>query len=155
MDLTGTAITADMLGSRMYVGNLADRLPKLPVNKLTPFFRNVTVKDIIVENAGQFVKITGIPESPFTNFRLENADVKCNKLIRISDARDFSLKNVNLQSADAVIDLLDVNSLTFENVAFTVPDDEIVAKLEGDGTAKIRFQDCTPEKPKGWQTNTR
>ena len=155
MDLSGTAITADMLGSRMYVGKLADRLPALAINELTPFYRNVTVKDIIVENAGQFVKITGIPESPFRNFHLENAEVKCNKLIRISDANDFSIKNVSIQSADAGIDLLDVRGLNFDNVSFKVPGDEIVAKLEGDATADIRFQDCTPEKPKDWETTIR
>lgn len=155
MNLSGTAITADMLGARMYVGELADRLPARPVNSLTPAFRNVTVKDVIVENAGQFMKITGIPESPFQGFRLENADVKCNKLIQISDARDFSFKNVAIQSADAVVGLLDAGRLVFEKVGFQVPGGEIITKLQGEATADIRFQDCTPEKPKGWQTSTR
>jgi len=155
MDLTGTAITADMLGARMYVGELADRLPARPVNKLTPLFRNVTVKDIIVENAEEFVKITGIPESPFSNFQLENADVKCNKLIRISDAKDFTFKNVGIQSADAAISFLDARNVTFDNVSFRVPGNEIITKLQGDATASLRFLNCTPEKPKGWETPTR
>jgi hypothetical protein len=154
MDLTGTAITADMLGARMYVGELADRLPARPINMLTPLFRNVTVKDIIVENAGEFVKITGIPESPFSNFSLENADVNCNKLMRISDAKDFSFKNAAIQSADAGFNLLDARNLTFDNVSFKVPGGEIIPKLQGDATANIRFQNCTPEKPKDWKTTS-
>jgi polygalacturonase len=155
MDLTGTAITADMLGARMYVGELADRLPARPINKLTPLFRNVTVKDIIVENAGEFVKITGIPESPFSNFQLENADVNCNKLMRISDAKDFSFKNAAIQSADAGINLLDARNVTFDNVSFKVPGGEIITKLQGDATANIRFQNCTPAQPKDWETTAR
>ena len=155
MDLTGTAITADMLGARMYVGELADRLPARPVNKLTPHFRNVTVKDIIVENAGEFVKITGIPESPFSNFQLENAEVKCDKLIRISDAKDFAFKNVSIQSADAAVSFLDARNVTFDNVSFQVPGDEIVTKLQGDATANLRFLNCTPSKPKDWDTTSR
>lgn len=155
MDLTGTAITADMLGARMYVGELADRLPVRPVNPLTPFFKNVTVKDIIVENAGEFVKITGIPESPFLNFQLENADVKCNKLMRISDAKNFSFNNVAIQSAEATISLLDVRGLTFNKVSFSIPGGEVLTRLQGDATADVRFQDCTPAKPKDWETNTR
>jgi hypothetical protein len=151
MDLTGTAITADMLGARMYVGELADRLPARPVNKLTPMFQNVTVKDIIVENAGEFVKITGIPESPFRNLQLENADVKCDKLIRISDAKDFSFKNVGIQSADAVISFLDAHNVTFDNVIFKVPRDEIVTSLQGEANTNLRFLNCTPEKPKSWE----
>jgi hypothetical protein len=155
MDLSGTAITADMLGTRQFVGELADRLPARPLNKLTPAFRNVTVKDIIVENAGEFVKITGIPESPFCNFQLENADVKCKQLIRISDARDFTFKDVSLQSDDAVMSFLDARNVTFDHVSFKVPGDEIIAKLQGDATANLRFLNCTPEKPKGWETTTR
>jgi len=154
MDLTGTAITADMLGSRMYVGELADRLPARPINKLTPAFKNVTVKDIIVENAGEFVKITGIPESPFSNFQLENADVNCNKLMRISDAKSFSFNNVAIQSADPTVSLLDVRGLTFDNVSFKVPGGEVVTRTQGDVTADIRFRNCTPEKPKDWKTTS-
>jgi len=152
MDLTGTAITADMLGSRMYVGALADRLPARPMNALTPLYRNVTVKDVIVENAGQFIKITGIPESPFRDFQLENAEVNCNKLIRISDARDLSFRNIRVQSNDATIDLLDVRGLHFDHVSFKVPGEDVVMKLEGPETADVSFKDCTPDKPKGWKT---
>jgi hypothetical protein len=152
MDLTGTAITADMLGARMYVGELADRLPARPINNLTPQFKDVSVKDIIVENAGEFVKITGIPESPFSNFQLENADVNCNKLMRLNDAMNFSFKNVAVQSADAGISLLDVRGLSFDNVSFKVPGSEVVTRIQGDATADIHFQNCTPEKPKDWKT---
>lgn len=155
MDLTGPAITADMLGAKMYVGELANRLPARPVNKLTPFFRNVTVRDIIVENAGEFLKITGIPESPFSNFRIENADANCNKLIRISDAKNFHFKNVHVQSTDAALTLLDARDLLFDEVSFKVPGNEVVATLQGAATTNIRFQNCTPEKPKGWETTTR
>lgn len=155
MDLHGTAIKADMLGARMYVGNLADRLPARAINKLTPHYRNVTIKDIIIENAGQFIKIIGIPESPFDSFKLENADVNCKRLIRLSDARNFSFNNVSVQSQEAMIDLLDAHNLIFNNVSFTVPGNAIIAKLQGDTTANIRFQDCTPEKPRGWDTPTR
>jgi hypothetical protein len=86
---------------------------------------------------------------------LENADVKCNKLIRISDAKDFTFKNVGIQSADAAISFLDARNVTFDNVSFRVPGNEIITKLQGDATASLRFLNCTPEKPKGWETPTR
>ncbi len=154
MDITGTAITADMLGARMYVGELADRLPARPINPLTPRFQNVTIRDIIVENAGEFMKITGIPESPFSNFHLENADVNSKRLIRISDATGFSFKNVAIQATDPSLTLLDARNLTFENVSFQVPGGAVVTKLQGDATANIRFLNCTPEKPKDWKAPT-
>ena len=154
MNLYGTAIRADMLGSRTYVGNLADRLPARPINKLTPRFRNVTVKDIIVERTRQFMHITGIPESPFENLQLTNAEITCNRMFRISDAKDLTFNNVSINSDDAVIDLLDVRDLVFNNVSFTVPEEEIVTKLDGDATANIQFQNCTPVKPEDWNTTT-
>lgn len=155
MDLTGEAITADMLGARMYVGELADRLPARPVGKLTPRFHDVVVRDIIVERSRQFVKLTGIPESPFRNLTVENADVRCARLIQVSDARGLSIRNARIESEDATIALLDVDGLTFDNVRFDVPNGHIAANLQGDATANVRFQNCTPEKPEGWETNAR
>jgi polygalacturonase len=156
MDLTGQAITADMLGSKQYVGDLAKRLPALPINKLTPVYRNVTVKDIIVENAGEFVKITGIPESPFTNFQLENAEVNAKKLMRMSDAKNFTFKNATIKTTDdATMTLLDVQDLTFDNVKFEVPGGEVVVKADGPDTKNIRFENCEPAKPQGWDKPSR
>lgn len=150
----GMAITADMLGSRMYVGELADRLPARAVNKLTPLFRNVTIKDVVVDNAKQFMKITGIPESPFSHFLLENADVQCNQFIKISDARDFTFRNIDFQSQDATINLLDAGNIVFDNVMFHVPGNETIVKAQGDATKNIRFVNCTPQKPQGWSSST-
>jgi hypothetical protein len=154
MDITKTAIEADMLGARMYVGELADRLPARAVNPLTPFFRNITIKDIIVENAGEFMRIIGIPESPFSDFRLENADVNTKRLLRIGDARGFVFKNVSFRSAAGDVTLLDARDFTFDHVRFDVPGGEIVTRLQGEATANIRFLDCTPEKPKDWPATT-
>lgn len=155
MDITKTAIEADMLGSRTYVGNLADRLPARPLTPRTPFFHNVTVKDIIVENAGEFMRIIGIPESPFSDFKLENADVNTKRLMRLGDARGFTFRNVSFKSGDPTVTLLDSRDLTFDHVSFDVPGGEIVTRLQGDATGHIRFDNCTPEKPKDWPSASR
>ena len=46
----GTAIQFDMLGSRRWVGSLADRLPARPVGKLTPKFADITFKDVTIDS---------------------------------------------------------------------------------------------------------
>ena len=150
MDITGTAIKADMLGSEKYVGRLANRLPALPVNRLTPRYGNVSIRDIVVKTEGQFLRIIGIPESPFRNLAIENTDVTSGELIRISDVRDFRFKNVHIRSNDASIDLLDVSGMLFDDVEFTVPGNELNANLRGEQTADIHFENCTPAKPKDW-----
>ena len=86
------AVSFDMLGSRMYVGELADRLPIREIGPLTPSFHDMHIKDIIVDNCREFVKCIGIPETPATNITIENAEVIGNRDIRISDAVDFIIK---------------------------------------------------------------
>jgi hypothetical protein len=154
MNLTGTAFNWDMLGSAMYVGDLAERLPAREINRLTPSYRNIVARDIIVENASQFVKITGIPETPLTNVLIENAEVKAKRLIRASDVKTFVLRQVKVESEDALIDLLDCRDITFEDVRFALPGNEVVTKIAGELSDDIDFVNCSPEKPKDWQSRT-
>ena len=47
MNLAGIAFWWDMLGEEKHVGDLAKRLPALPVTPLTPSFKNIAARDII------------------------------------------------------------------------------------------------------------
>ncbi len=153
MNLRDEAFRWDMLGSPMHVGKLAERLPALPINRLTPSFKNTFAKDIIVENAKAFVRIEGIPESPMENFTLENAMVNSKKLFTAHDAKNITIKNVMVQSQDSLIKLVDTRNLTFENVIFKTPGNEIVSDISGELSEHIQFKNTSPKKPKGWRTN--
>jgi hypothetical protein len=150
MNLTNAAFNWDMLGSTQYVGDLAIRLPAREVNALTPGYKNIIARNIIVERSSQFIKVNGIPESPLTNVLIENAVINAKKLFTAADVKDFRLRNVNIQSPDTVISLLDVRNMLFENVHFTVPGKEIEMKVSGELSDDIKFLNCVPEKPKGW-----
>ena len=145
MDLKGTAFTWDMLGSATYVGDLARRLPPREINRLTPIYKNITARDIIVENASQFVKITGIPESPLTNLLIEKVDVKAKKLITAADVKGFVVRNAKVASDDPQITLLDCREVRFEDVHFTVPDGQVVTNISGASSGPIEFIRCTPD----------
>ncbi len=150
MNLTGTAIKADMLGSSQYVGELAERLPLRPATPTTPRFSDVLIRDIIIERTPRFIQMMGIPESPFRNVRIENAEVDCDELISIADARDLTIVNASLRAEQPRLSLLDVAGLRFERVEFNP---RIAGtSLSGDATADIRFVDCTPAKPADWET---
>ena len=150
MSLRDDAFRWDMLGSKMYVGELATRLPALKVNRLTPFFRNIVAKDFIIEKAKSLIRIDGIPESPLSNFTLENADVNSKNLIRVTDAKNLSIKNSIIRSQDSLISLVDTRNLVFENVIFEVPGSEVVTTVSGDLSDEIKFKNTVPEKPRGW-----
>lgn len=153
MSLRDDAFRWDMLGNKMHVGELATRLPALPMNRLTPFFRNIVAKDIIIEKAKHLIRVDGIPESPLTNFSLENAEVYSRNLIKASDVRNFSIKNSTIQSQDSLISLTDTRNVVFENVMFKVPGNEVTAEVSGELSKDIKFKDTTPAKPKGWINN--
>lgn len=69
---SGTAINFDMLGSRRWVGNLADRLPARPIGKLTPKFANLTFKDVTIDECKTLINAKGLPEQPIENLTLDN-----------------------------------------------------------------------------------
>jgi hypothetical protein len=154
MNLTSTAFNWDMLGSATYVGELATRLPARPINRLTPSYKNIIARDIIVENASQFIKLNGIPETPLTNLIIENAVIKSDNLISIADAKNVTLRNVKIHSSDSLISLIDTRNLTFENVQFSVPGKEVVTKISGELSGDIRFKNTNPEKPKDWTSTS-
>lgn len=154
MSLRDDAFRWDMLGSKMYVGELATRLPAREVNRLTPSFKNIYAKDFVIEKAKTFIRIDGIPESPLTNFTLENADVTSKNLIKAIDAKNITIRNAVIRSQDSLINLVDTRNLTFENVVFKVPGNEIVTTVSGELSDYIKFKNTTPEKPKAWDSNT-
>ncbi len=139
MNLRDEAFRWDMLGSPMHVGKLAQRLPALPINKLTPSFKNTFAKDIIVEKAKAFVRIEGIPETPMANFTLENALINSKKLFTAHDARQINIKNTKITSQDNVIKLEDVRDLTFDKVTFSNPKGDLIKDFSGPEMKNIQF----------------
>jgi hypothetical protein len=150
MNLSGPAFNWDMLGSRTYVGELADRLPAREVNRLTPAYRNITARDILVERASQFVKVTAIPESPLTDVLIENIDVTAKKLFAAADVKGFTVRNATVRSEEAVLTLVDARDVTFDNVRWDVPGGELAVNISGELSDDVKFRDCVPALPKGW-----
>ncbi|WP_140486117.1 glycoside hydrolase family 28 protein [Flavobacterium sp. GSA192] len=121
MNLDLTAIKWDMLGTSGSVGDLADRLPARAINKLTPKYRNIVIKDIIVENCSTFIKVFGIPESPVTNLTIKNAKVNCQELFNAHDLRDATFKNLSITTKDSTLFLLDSRNIVFNQIDFKTP----------------------------------
>jgi polygalacturonase len=152
MNLSGEAFACDMLGSAAYVGDLARRMPPREITKLTPFYRNITARNLLIERATKLIDVIGIPESPFTGFLLENSEVHTNRLISVRDVNQMTLRNMTIESRSGKIDFLDARDVLFENVMFEVPGDKLEVGLEGELTNNIRFEGTTPELPEGWRS---
>ncbi|MGY5353933.1 glycoside hydrolase family 28 protein [Wenyingzhuangia sp. IMCC45467] len=116
MNLEATAIKWDMLGTPEYVGELAERLPIRKVNSLTPFYRNISISNIIIENSTHFLKIYGIPESPLSHLKIDNVSAISKNLIIIKDASEVVIKNSIIKSPDSIIEIINGNHIQLENV---------------------------------------
>jgi len=116
MNLEATAIKWDMLGTPAYVGELAERLPIREVNKLTPFYRDISISNVIIENSTHFLKVYGIPESPLENLKLQNIKAKSSNLIIINDATNVSIKNAKIETEDNIVDVLGGNNIVLDDV---------------------------------------
>jgi len=132
------AMRWDMLGSAFFMGELASRYPVPEVDRLTPHFRDVFMKDIIVENAEHFIRLSGIPESPAAGIVLENCEVTCKELPQFTDVDGLVLKNSTITAQNDTIILVDARNITFDHVKMNTPG-EVVYKREGDTTNSIQF----------------
>ena len=155
MNLRQTAFRWDMLGSEKYVGDLAKREPFLEVNELTPKFKDIVIKDILVETASTFININGIPESPLENLTMENVVVKdCRRFFNADDATNLTFRHVKVTSQDALMKFLDTRNVLFEDSEFNVKGGKVYTQLKGELTDNIRFENTTPPHPEDWESNS-
>lgn len=106
----------DMLGSQRWVGDLAKRLPVRSVEPLTPFYRHISIKDIIIENCRQLIDCTGIPESPLSEVTIVRMEAKCQNLIKIQDVDGLVIANSFIQVEKPDISVVDGRNLIFIDV---------------------------------------
>lgn len=143
MSLKGNAFNWDMLGSAQHVGDLAKRLPIREINPLTPVFKNIVARNIVVERSNQFVKINGIPERPLSNVLIAQADIKSDKLFTATDISGFIVRNAKVEAKDSKISLLSARKLIFEKVQFLVPGDTL--EVSASSSDQVKFIRCKPE----------
>ena len=143
MTTKATASHFDMLGSSVYVGAQAARSWMKP-DEFTPVYRNVDIKDIVVEDASYFLKVSGIPESPARNVTISNVQSRSQKLMLADDINGLVLENAVLESPDNTLRISDGRNILFKNVTFKVPGGKVYGKVDGKLSENIYFKDCTP-----------
>lgn len=129
----------DMLGSSRYVGELANRLPARPVGDLTPFYRHISFKDIVIENCQELLSVTSIPESPLSGISITNMDVKCSKIMRLQDVDGLIISNSTIQAENAEATVTDGRNVMLINVNLRVPGNELQVKYIGELARPIMF----------------
>lgn len=91
LNTKNNAIKFDMLGDSSNVGDLANRFPIQPVTELTPVFKNINFKDIIVDDCQMLINAKGLSESPIEDLTFENIQSK-NMKIFLQDVGTVTFK---------------------------------------------------------------
>ena len=99
------AFYCDLLGEPKWMGELAQRFPIPQRTKFTPYFHDISVHDVIIENCRDLIGFTGQPELPVKNVFFGNATVNCQRIGHVQDVTGFAMKDVAIQSADSVLTL--------------------------------------------------
>ena len=94
------AFIVDMLGSKKWVGDLANRYPAREINALTPEFRNIHVSDYRVDGCSRFIDVRALPERPLKDVVIERADVRCKDFLRLHDVKDFTLRDATVRAVN-------------------------------------------------------
>jgi hypothetical protein len=149
MDLKMTAIKWDMLGSPRHVGELAERLPVRDVDELTPFYRDISIKDVLIENATHFMKVNAIPESPLTRIHLNNVQVNSSHLSYLHDVKDLLVENSTIVTPDTTLEVVDGRNIVFKHVTFNTMGASVDLTVEGSESDSIIFEN-SPGSPPSW-----
>jgi len=129
----------DMLGSQRWVGDLAKRLPARSVNSLTPVYRHISVKDVIVENCQQLISATGIPESPLSGVSITNMKAKCQNLMNVQDVNGLVFSNSIIETENTKASVVDGRNIMFINVKLNVSGDKLQADYAGELSRPILY----------------
>lgn len=120
------AIYLDELGMTNLYGDLAKRDPQ-PIGPLTPFYRNISIKDVTVGDAITLIRIKSLPELPLTGFKIDNMQANCQASISMYDVADLTISNSHITTQDPTISLYNCGAINFVNTTITVLPDEVVA----------------------------
>lgn len=138
------AVFCDMLGSPMFVGKLAERLPPRPLTAQTPFYRDVTLRRLVGRAKGDAIKIKGIPESPATRLTIEASEFESHGLVNLADVAGFDVARSRFRANVPTITLDGVSAATFAEVAIE-SSQPVSLELRGEmNRDALRWTDCSP-----------
>lgn len=131
------AFTWDLLGSKTYMGDLAQRNPPLAVTPLTPTVKDIRISNFVIESADRMMSMNTIPEVPTTGVVIENGIVRTNRIFKnLNDVGGLTLKDMTIQATDSTINIDNSHGLVFDHVTFFVPGKQPVYNIIGEKAEK-------------------
>ncbi|WP_425399441.1 glycoside hydrolase family 28 protein [Aeoliella sp.] len=138
-------VLIDMIGLPMYVGELGNRLPRREHTRLTPFYRDLTIRDLEGTCAtGNALKIKGIPESPASDLLFERLSITGPGLPNLADVADCEFVDCTFRAEQPALKFLDAVRVMYENCRLVVADGLPEIEVSGPQSKDIAFSNVTP-----------
>lgn len=135
----------DMLGSTMFVGELANRLPALAMTELTPYYRDITLRRIEGHSGGDAFKIKGIPESPATRVSLAQVQIDAKGLLNLADVKEVNISDCTFHSETKTLRLVNAKGVRCQNVQFDSDDATVFLDATETGADGLVIESCSPQ----------
>ncbi len=91
-----------------------------PITKLTPCFRNFSIKNIVCTGASRAVLINGLPEMPVKDISFENVSISAQKGILCIDVDSITFKNsAILPEKGTIVTLKHSQNMNFSSISFS------------------------------------
>lgn len=110
-----------------------------PITDATPQFKNIYIKNVVCNGAEKALFIRGLPEMNIQNIQIENFMANTKQGIQINEAKNISLKNiqVNASKPGPLVDI--VNSQLLQFYSFN-KEGQAAIKVVGNRSANIIWQ---------------
>jgi len=154
-DIVGEAILFDMYYMAKDPIPLAGEKRELPkvefktVDQSTPVFRNFQISRVYCNGADKAIFVRGLPEMHVKNILLEDMVLTADKGFDIQEASDITFRNIRVNSKETtpVIDVVQSDSLNFENI--TYPNgSELLFRINGERSSSINIRKTDASKAK-------
>ena len=100
-------------------GNESSMAKAEPVTEETPQFKNISIKDIVVNGALQAVFLQGLPEMNLENIKLSNMILETDNGFTLVDINGVELENIELKTkSEKAFEIFNAKNTSFKNVGF-------------------------------------
>lgn len=124
----------------------APKVELLPVTDATPQFKNIYIKNVVCDGAESALFIRGLPEMNINSIHLENVMINARHGIEISEAKNISLKNINItaEKEGPLVQILNSSDIRFQSFN---TGKQVQVSVSGDRTANILWQNSAGIDP--------
>lgn len=109
----------------------------VPVTEETPQFKNIIIKNIIINEAQQAIFLQGLPEMQLKNIEISNLIAKAKKGITIIDANGIKINNAKFDLEESnVLDIYNSENVVFNGFEFNSTSESAI-KIDGEKCENI------------------